>query len=110
MHVVVIAKNTPDTEATVTVKPDGSLNYGDKLVVNPWDEYAITEAILLKDAHKVKATVMTVGPEEQQEVLKHGLAIGCDQAIRVWDKTMAGVTTAWFMPTPSPRRSKNWVT
>ncbi len=83
MHVVVIAKNTPDTEATVTVKPDGSLNYGDKLVVNPWDEYAITEAILLKDAHKVKATVMTVGAEEQQEVLKHGLAIGCDQAIRV---------------------------
>jgi len=83
LHVVVIAKNTPDTEATVTVKPDGSLNYGDKLVVNPWDEYAITEAILLKDAHKVKATVMTVGAEEQQEVLKHGLAIGCDQAIRV---------------------------
>jgi electron transfer flavoprotein beta subunit len=90
LHVVVIAKSTPDTEAAVTVKPDGSLNYGDKLVVNPWDEYAITEAILLKEAHKVKATVMAVGPEEQQEVLKHGLAIGCDQAIRIWDKAMAG--------------------
>jgi len=88
LHVVVIAKNTPDTEATVTVKPDGSINYGDKLVVNPWDEYAITEAILLKGAHNVKATVMTVGAEEHQEVLKHGLAIGCDQAIRIWDKAM----------------------
>lgn len=90
MHVVVITKSTPDTEAAVTVKPDGSLNYGDKLVVNPWDEYAITEAILLKEAHHVKATVMTVGPEEHQEALKHGLAIGCDQAIRIWDKAMEG--------------------
>jgi electron transfer flavoprotein beta subunit len=90
LHIVVVAKNTPDTEATVTVKPDGSIDYGDKLVVNPWDEYAITEAILLKGTHNVKATVMTVGPEEQQEALKHGLAIGCDQAIRVWDEAMAG--------------------
>ncbi len=89
MHVVVIAKNTPDTEATVTVKPDGGINFGDKLVVNPWDEYAITEAILLKDAHKVKATIMTFGAEEHQEALKHGLAIGCDQAIRLWDKALA---------------------
>ncbi len=90
MHVVVLTKNTPDTEATVSVKPDGSINFGDKLVINPWDEYAITEAILLKGAHNVKVTVMTVGQEEHNEALKHGLAIGADQAIRIWDKAMAG--------------------
>jgi electron transfer flavoprotein beta subunit len=88
LHVVVFAKSTPDTEATVTVKPDGSIDYGEKLVVNPWDEYAITEAILLKGAHNVKATIMTVGAEEHRETLKHGLAIGCDQAIRIWDQAM----------------------
>jgi electron transfer flavoprotein beta subunit len=89
LHVVVLTKNTPDTEATVSVKPDGSLNYGEKLVINPWDEYAITEAILLKGTHNVKVTVMTIGQEEHNESLKHGLAIGADQAIRIWDKALA---------------------
>jgi electron transfer flavoprotein beta subunit len=88
LHVVVITKSTPDTEATVTVNSDGSIDFGEKLVVNPWDEYAITEAVLLKAAHNVKATIMTLGAEEHQEALKHGLAIGCDQAIRVWDKAL----------------------
>lgn len=90
MHVVVVTKNTPDTAATVTVKGDGTIDWGDSLVVNPWDEYAITEAVLLKEAHSGKATVLTVGTDEHQEALKHGLAIGCDQAIRVWDGALDG--------------------
>lgn len=90
MHVVVITKSTPDTEAVVTVDAGGQLDFGDKLVVNPWDEYAITEAVLLKGAHNVKATIMTVGPEPHAEALKHGLAIGCDQAVRVWDDNLEG--------------------
>jgi electron transfer flavoprotein beta subunit len=90
LHVVVVTECTPDTEATVTVGADGKLNWGDKLVVNPWDEYAITEAILLKAAHNGQATIIALGPEEHSEALKHGLAIGCDQAIRIWDSTLAG--------------------
>jgi electron transfer flavoprotein beta subunit len=89
LHVVVITKSTPDTEATITVNGD-SLDWGDKLVVNPWDEYAITEAILMKGEHNAKVTIITVGTEEHVEALKHGLAIGCDQAIRLWDPAMAG--------------------
>ncbi len=89
MHVVAIANMTPDTEAAVTVDAGGNVQWGDKLVVNPWDEYAITEAVLLKGAHNGQVTVMTVGPEAQVEALKHGLAIGCDQAIRVWDPALA---------------------
>ncbi|MBN1562738.1 MAG: electron transfer flavoprotein subunit beta/FixA family protein [Anaerolineae bacterium] len=89
MHVVVLTKNTPDTAAAVTVDADGNLNTGDAHVVNPWDEYAITEAILLKGDHGVNVTVMTVGTTEHEEALKHGLAIGCDQAIRIWDDALA---------------------
>lgn len=96
MHVAVITKNTPDTAATVTVDAAGNLDWGDKLVVNPWDEYAITEAILMKDAHNVQATIITVGTEEQAEALKHGLAVGCDQAIRVWDDAMEGYDSLTF--------------
>ncbi len=90
MHVVVVAKNTPDTAATVTVTPDGKADWGKDLVINPWDEYAVTEAVLLQAAHKVKVTIMAVGPEAQNEALKHGLAIGCDQAIRLWDEALVG--------------------
>jgi len=88
LHVMVVTECTPDTEATVTVGPDGKLNWGDRLVVNPWDEYAITEAILIKAAHNGQATVIALGPEEHNEALKHGLAIGCDQAIRIWDSAL----------------------
>lgn len=90
MHVAVITKSTPDTAAAVTVKGDGTIEWDDSLVVNPWDEYAITEAVLLKGAHNGTATILTLGGEEQQEALKHGLAIGCDQAIRIWDDALAG--------------------
>lgn len=90
MHVVIVTKNTPDTAAAVTVDSSGSLSWGDKLVINPWDEYAITEAVLLKGAHGGTATLITLGPEEHVEALKHGLAVGCDQAIRVWDQALAG--------------------
>ncbi|HML24907.1 MAG TPA: electron transfer flavoprotein subunit beta/FixA family protein [Aggregatilinea sp.] len=90
MHVVVVTKNTPDTEATITVDANGGANWGDKMVVNPWDEYSITEAVLLKGAHNVKTTVLTVGTEQHAEALKHGLAIGIDQAVRVWDAALEG--------------------
>ncbi|MBI5959325.1 MAG: electron transfer flavoprotein subunit beta/FixA family protein [Chloroflexi bacterium] len=90
MHIAVITKSVPDTEAVVSVDAGGKLLAGDKLVVNPWDEYAITEAILLKEAHKAKVTILAVGPEQHNEALKHGLAIGCDQAIRVWDGALEG--------------------
>jgi len=89
LHVVAIASMTPDTETAVTVDAGGNVQWGDKLVVNPWDEYAITEAVLLKSAHNGQVTVMTVGAEAQAEALKHGLAIGCDQAIRLWDPALA---------------------
>jgi electron transfer flavoprotein beta subunit len=96
LHVAVITKSTPDTEATVTVDANGQAHWGDKLVVNPWDEYAITEAVLLKDAHSVKTTIFTVGPEEHQEALKHGLAIGVDQAIRIWQPEMEGYDSLMY--------------
>lgn len=90
MHVVVLTRMVPDTEAIVTVDANGQVRWGDKLVVNPWDEYAITEAVLIKGAHNAQTTIMTVGPEVHAEALKHGLAIGCDQAIRLWDTALEG--------------------
>ena len=90
MHVVVCTKQTPDTAATVAVK-DGHVNWGDAaLVVNPWDEYAIEEAIRLKEKHGGKTTALSMGPESAKEALKTSLAMGCDEAILISDPALKG--------------------
>jgi electron transfer flavoprotein beta subunit len=89
LHVLVVTKSTPDTAAKVTVNAAGQVTWGEAMVINPWDEYSVTEAVLLKEAHNVKVTVLTVGDEAHNEALKQGLAIGCDQAIRLWDAGLA---------------------
>lgn len=88
MHVVVCTKSTPDTAAKVSVNGDGKVTWAEAVVINPWDEYSVTEAVLLKDAHGVQTTVLTLGDETHNEALKQGLAIGCDQAIRIWDDAL----------------------
>lgn len=89
--IVVFTKSTPDTAAKVEVNGSGAVTWGNaQLVMNPWDEYAVTEAVLLKDAHKVKAVAMTIGPEQHNDALKSALAIGLDEAYRIWDDAMDG--------------------
>lgn len=91
MHVVVVTRSTPDTAAKVEVNAAGAVTWGDaQLVINPWDEYTVTEAVILKEAHKVKTTVLAVGPEQHNDSLKQGLAIGIDEAARIWDDAMEG--------------------
>ena len=90
MHIVVFTKSTPDTAAPANVDAAGQVDWGDNLVINPWDEYAITEALLIKGEHGGQVTVITVGPEQHADALKHGLAVGCDHAIRIWDDALAG--------------------
>lgn len=94
MHIVVCTKHAPDTAAKMTVDDAGNVSWGDApLVINPWDEYAVEEAMLLKDSHGGQVTVIAMGPEEAREALKHAVAMGCDTAIRVWDESFAGSDT-----------------
>jgi electron transfer flavoprotein beta subunit len=91
LHVLVVTKATPDTAARVEVDAAGKVSWGNaQLVVNPWDEYSVTEAVLLRDAHKGKSTVLAVGGEIHSEALKWALAVGMDEAVRVWDDSMDG--------------------
>jgi electron transfer flavoprotein beta subunit len=98
MKVVVCTKQTPSTTAVFTVE-NGHVSWsdpsGDKPnVVNPWDEYAVEEAIRLTENHgATEAIALTVGPAESDEALKTCLAMGCSQAIRVTDETFFGSDT-----------------
>lgn len=94
MKVVVCTKQTPSTTATFSVN-GGTVSWDDPggkpNVVNPWDEFAIEEAIRMKENHGAEAAIaVTVGPEEAADVLKTALAMGCTEAIRVDDPGFAG--------------------
>jgi electron transfer flavoprotein beta subunit len=54
-------------------------------VVNPWDEYALEEAIRQADSASGKTTVIAIGGEMHNEALKHSLAMGLGEAVRVDD-------------------------
>jgi len=90
LNIVVCTKQTPDTAAKVEVK-EGHVTWGEAaLVVNPWDEYAIEEALRLKEKHGGKVTALAMGPETAKEALKTALAMGCDEAILVSDPALKG--------------------
>jgi electron transfer flavoprotein beta subunit len=57
-----------------------------KTMMNPYDEMAIEEALRTREKCKNgKITLLTAGPESAEKVLRMGLAIGGDEAVRVWD-------------------------
>jgi electron transfer flavoprotein beta subunit len=90
LNIVVCVKQTPDTAATVTVE-DGVVSWGDApVVLNPWDEFAVEEALRIKEAHGGEVTAISLGPEDAKEALKQALAMGCDQAILISDPVFAG--------------------
>jgi len=94
LHIVVCIKHTPDSEAKMSVDEAGNVSWGESpLIINPWDEYAVEEALLLRDKHGGTVTVISMGPEEALEALKHAIAMGCDEAVRVWDESCAGSDT-----------------
>lgn len=86
-RVVVCTKETPDTAAKVEVDAGGAVTWGDApLVINPWDEYAVEEALLLKEEQGADScTVLGMGTEATREALKHALAMGCDDAVLLTD-------------------------
>ncbi|HLE26862.1 MAG TPA: electron transfer flavoprotein subunit beta/FixA family protein [Anaerolineales bacterium] len=90
MHLVVCVKQTPDSAAKMGVE-NGRVTWGDAgLIVNPWDEYAVEEAIRLKEKHGGKVTAISLGSESAKEALKTCIAMGCDEAILLSDAAFAG--------------------
>lgn len=89
MHVVTFTRSTPDTAARVEVGANGAVTWGDAAtVVNPWDEYALEEAILQAEKGGGNSTVIAIGPEMHNEALKQSLAMGIKEAVRIWDSAL----------------------
>ena len=90
MNIVVCVKQTPDTAATISVD-EGEVDWGDSpLVLNPWDEYAVEEALATKEAHGGTVTALSIGGEQVKEALKQALAMGADEATLISDPALEG--------------------
>ncbi|MDR7073712.1 electron transfer flavoprotein subunit beta/FixA family protein [Fictibacillus barbaricus] len=83
MNIYVILKRTFDTEEKISVSNNKISEESAEFIINPYDEYAIEEAITLKDAHGGTVTVVTVGDEDSEKELRTALAMGADQAVLI---------------------------
>ncbi|OPG15784.1 electron transfer flavoprotein subunit beta/FixA family protein [Ferroacidibacillus organovorans] len=90
MNVIVCMKQTFDTEAKITLT-DGKINEeGVQWIINPYDEYAIEEALKIKEATEGTVTVVTIGPARVEEAVRTALAMGADDAVIVDDPAAFG--------------------
>lgn len=84
MKIAVCLKRVPDTTTKIVIGADGkSIDEGGvKFVPNPYDEYAIEEALKLKEAAGAgEVVVLSLGTDSAQETLRTALAMGADRAI-----------------------------
>jgi electron transfer flavoprotein beta subunit len=90
IHIVVCIKQTPAT-SNVQIDPvTGTLKReGMAAAINPFDEYAIEEAVRIKE----RVAVVTMGPPQAEEALREAIARGCDQAFHITSRAFAGADT-----------------
>ncbi|BAF59733.1 electron transfer flavoprotein, beta subunit [Pelotomaculum thermopropionicum SI] len=91
MKIAVLLKQTFDTEAIISLDSNGQINrQGINLIINPYDEFAIEEALRIKEKHGGEVTIISVGPPEIQDAVFQALAMGADKAVMVTDDALAG--------------------
>lgn len=89
MDIVVCLKQTFDTEAKIVIDGSGKIDpAGVNLVINPYDEFAVEEALKLREKFGGQVTLVSMGGERVQESLRTALAMGCDEAVLVSDPAL----------------------
>ena len=94
MNFIVCIKQVPATTNVQINSDTGTLKReGVESIINPFDEYAIEEAVRLKERVGGKVTLVTMGPPQAETALREALSRGCDEAILVSDRAFAGADT-----------------
>lgn len=85
MKILVCISHVPDTTSKINFANDNTEfdTNGVQFIINPYDEFGLTKAILLKEAQGGSVTVLNVGDATTEPTLRKALAIGADDAIRV---------------------------
>ena len=92
MNIVVLVKQVPDTWAERRLSDSDKTLDRESVdaVMNEIDEYAVEEALRLKEAHGGEVTVLTMGPERAAETIRKALSMGADKAVHVSDPALHG--------------------
>ena len=94
MKIVVCVKQVPDAK-DVRLDPETNTltREGVDSILNPYDQYALEEAVRLKEQLGGEVTVITMGPPQAQEVLRLAISCGADNGVLVSDRAFAGADT-----------------
>jgi electron transfer flavoprotein beta subunit len=104
MKIAVCIKQVPDTETRIRIAPDGKgiLESDVNWIVSPYDEFAIEEALKIKEAKGGEVVLVSLGPDRVQSALRSGLAMGADAALHLKDPLFEQTDTlgtAWALAT-----------
>jgi electron transfer flavoprotein beta subunit len=92
VNIIACVKQVPDTDITIKVKPDGSGidETGIKWIMNTYDEFAVEEALRLKEKFGGEITIVSLGPGRAIQVIRTALAMGADKGIHINDIAFEG--------------------
>ncbi len=84
MNIAVCVKQTPDTETRIKLTGDKRVDESDiNFILNPYDEFAVEEALTLREKFEGEVTVISLGPDRVNSAIRSALAMGADKAIRI---------------------------
>jgi electron transfer flavoprotein beta subunit len=92
VNIVVLLKQTPDTESVIRIADDDqSIVTNDlKWIINPYDEFAVEAALRLKEKHQGTVTIVSWGPQRVVESIRTALAMGADKGVLIDDEALEG--------------------
>lgn len=94
MNIVVCLKQVPGTtEVKIDPNTNTLIRQGIPSIINPFDTYALEEAVRLKEKHGGKVTVMTMGPPQADAALREAVSLGADEAVLLSDRAFSGADT-----------------
>lgn len=94
MKIIVCIKQVPDTSDIKWTENNTMQREGVESIINPYDLYAIEEAIRIKNSiPETEITAITMGPHQAKDILKKAISLGCDRGILLSDKKFAGADT-----------------
>lgn len=94
MNIIVCVKQVPGTnEVKINKETNTIIREGAKSIINPFDEYAIEEALKIKDVHRGKVTVISMGIPAVAELIKETISLGVDDTVLLSDRAFAGADT-----------------
>jgi len=92
LNIIVCVKQVIDTGAAIEIQDGQVQTEGLPRVLNPYDEFAVEEAVQIKERDPdTTVTLLTLGPENFKDTLRKGLAMGADKAVHLLDPAFEGL-------------------